>query len=154
MRTLSLSLMAALMLGVTGVGIADAPQPLAGKWNLNLAKSQFISGPAPKAFQRVFTEREGALDMEISGVAPDGTPFSGHSLFRMDGKDYAITGVGNADTMAVKRIDANHYETTMKKDGKVVGSVDSALSADGSVFAQAVKSATGALSSIMVFDRQ
>ena len=46
------------------------------------------------------------MDMVIPAIAPDGTPFTRHSVFRLDGKDYAITGLGDVDTMAVKRIDA------------------------------------------------
>ena len=64
-----------------------------------------------------------------------------------------VASMGNADTMAVQRIDASHYVTTMKKDGKVVGSVDSTLSADGKVFTQAVKSASGTVTSTLVFGR-
>jgi hypothetical protein len=154
MRALSRSLVAALILIVAGMGVAVAAEPLLGTWNLNLAKSQFAPGPAPKAFKRVFVASGDSIDMEISGVAPDGTPFSGHALFRMDGMDYAVTGLGNADTMSVKRIIPNRYETTMKKDGKVTGSVDSTMSADGKVFTQAVRNAAGAVSSTMVFDRQ
>jgi hypothetical protein len=154
MRMFFRSLVAGAILLTAGSAVAAAAEPLLGTWSLNLAKSQFSPGTAPKAFKRVFTAQGDAIDMEISGLTPDGTPFSGHAVFRMDDKDYAITGVGNADTMAVKRIDSSHYLTTMKKDGKVVGSVDSAMSADGKIFTQAVKNASGAVTSTMTFDRQ
>ena len=50
---------------------------------------------------------------------------------KFDGKDYPVTGTANADTVSVKRIDANTVETKQKKDGKVVMTVTTKVSNDG-----------------------
>jgi hypothetical protein len=156
MRTVLRSLIAGSILVAGSIGLAAAAEPLLGTWHLNLAKSQFNPGAAPKSFTRVFTAREDAIDLVLSVVRPDGSPVSGHAFFRLDGKDYPITGLGNADTMAVTRTDAQHYETTMKKNGTVVGSVSSTVSADGKVLTQIAKSpGTGDTpTSVMVFEKQ
>ena len=50
----------------------------------------------------------------------------------LDGKDTPITGNNpNADTDAVKRIDAHTLESVMKKGGKVTTTQRNVVSADG-----------------------
>jgi hypothetical protein len=40
---------------------------------------------------------------------------------KFDGKDYPATGTmpGGADSISIKNVDANHYEATLGKAGKV-----------------------------------
>jgi hypothetical protein len=41
---------------------------------------------------------------------------------KFDGKDYPAAGTmpGGADSISIKKVDANHYEATLKKAGKGV----------------------------------
>jgi hypothetical protein len=157
MRTLLRNLIAGTVLIAAGIGVAGAAELFLGTWNLDLAKSQFYPGPAPKSFKRVFTATGDAFDMQITGVSPDGKPFSRHSVFRLDGKDYPIEGAGPSDTMAVRRIDARHYDTMMKTDGKIVVRAATTISVDGSLFTQVLSGfgADGkATTTTMVLDKQ
>jgi hypothetical protein len=54
---------------------------------------------------------------------------------KLDGKDYPATGImpGVADSISSKKVDANHYETTLKKAGKEVGTSKLEISKDGKV---------------------
>ena len=126
MRTVFRNLVAAAILLIAGIGVAAAGDtgPFLGTWNLSVAKSRFGPGPALKSAQRVYTVAGDALDLVITGVAPDGTPFTRHSVFKLDGRDYPITSLGDFDTMSVKRVDAYHFEMTMKNAGKVVANMD------------------------------
>jgi hypothetical protein len=64
-------------------------------------------------------------------VAADGKEMSMHVTLAYDGKDHPITGNPDADSGAGKAIDAHTSDFTLKKGGKVVGSVHRVVSADG-----------------------
>ena len=55
-----------------------------------------------------------------------------------DGKDYPIIGDPFTDAIAIKRIDANHADTTFKKDGKIVGTAQNVISPDGKTWAEII----------------
>jgi hypothetical protein len=54
-----------------------------------------------------------------------------HVTVVYDGKDHPITGNPDADSGAAKVIDAHTTDFTLKRGGKVVGSVHRVVSADG-----------------------
>jgi len=85
-------------------------------------------GPAPKSSTvKVEADEKGVkIDAEI--VNADGSPSHVQYDAKFDGKDYQVTGLPNADTVSVKRIDANTIESTMKKGGQVVMTVTSQVS--------------------------
>jgi hypothetical protein len=110
--------------------------PFVGTWKLNVAKSKFEPGPAPKSQTRtVVAEGEGAK-YSFEGVRADGTPYSYSFTANYDGKDYPITGAGapgGADTIAIKRVGTHKAEATLKKGGKEVGKSEAEVSKDGTV---------------------
>ena len=110
--------------------------PFVGNWKLNVAKSKFEPGPAPKSQTRtVVAEGEGAK-YSFEGVRADGTSFSYSFAAKYDGKDCPITGTGapgSADTIAIKRVSANKVEATLKKGGKEIGKSEAEVSKDGTV---------------------
>jgi hypothetical protein len=110
--------------------------PFVGTWKLNVAKSKFEPGPAPKGQTRtVVAEGEGAK-YSFEGVRADGTPFSYSFTVNYDGKDYPIIGTGapgGADTIAIKRVGTNKAEATLKRGGKEVGKSEAEVSKDEKV---------------------
>jgi hypothetical protein len=50
---------------------------------------------------------------------------------KFDGKDYAVKGDPGADMVSLKRIDANTFEETIKKNGKIVNINRISIAADG-----------------------
>jgi len=117
-------LLVALALAVT----AAAADQHSGTWKMNPAKSKYSPGPAPKSSTiKVEADEKGVkIDAEI--VNADGSPSHVQYDAKFDGKDYQVTGLPNADTVSVKRIDANTIESTMKKGGQVVMTVTSQVS--------------------------
>ena len=68
-----------------------------------------------------------------------------------------ITGVPNGDTIAVQRIDANTYESTVKKAGQVTMTVRSTVSKDGKTRTSTFKGkdAQGReVNNVVVYDKQ
>jgi hypothetical protein len=110
--------------------------PLLGIWKLNVAKSTFDSAmPAPKSQTRTVMEHGDSVMYMVEGVGADGKPISYSFTVKYDGKDYPVTGTmpGGADMVSIKRVDANNYEATLKKAGKVVGTSKVVISPDGKV---------------------
>ena len=129
-----------------------------GTWKLNLAKSSFSPGPAPKS-QTLKIEAWGddGLKYSADGVGPDGKPTHAEFQAKFDGKDVPFKGNPDADTLAYKRINANTLEATTKLKGKVTIMAKVALSADGKTrtVTQTGTDAQGrAVKSVFVYEKQ
>jgi hypothetical protein len=110
--------------------------PFAGTWKLNVAKSKFEPGPAPKSQTRTVVAQGEGAKYSFDGVGADGTSFSYSFTVKYDGKDCPVTGTGmpgGADTIALKRIGANKVEATLKRGGKEIGKAEAEVSSDGKV---------------------
>ncbi len=135
---------------------ADAPDDVVGTWTLNSAKSKFTPGPGPKSQTRTYAQTAQGTAMSFTGVAADGSPTSGQSTFKYDGKDYKITGSADYDTLSLKRLNGT-VRSDLKKGGKVVGTTIRTLSGHGKIMTLASKGkgATGAtFDNVMVFDKK
>ena len=157
------SLLTTLLLGtVIAVGgqayAAAAPDPVIGTWTLNVAKSQFPPGLAPKSQTRTYAESaEGSTVLTFSGIAADGSPVSGQSTFNYDGKDYPMTGAPFYDTLSMTRVNATTARSVLKKGRKVVGSTIRTVSRHGKVLTLStdLRDARGAKAkTVAVYDRQ
>ena len=133
------------------------PDPIIGTWKVNLAKSKFSPGPAPKSLMRTYTETPQGIALRFTGVAADGAPISRESTFKYDGKDYPITGSPDYDVLAFTRIDSNTVKSTQKKEGKAVGTITRTVSKDDKVMTLLRKgtSVNGTpYDDVLVFDKQ
>jgi len=117
-------LLVSLALAVT----AAAADQHSGTWKMNPAKSKYSPGPAPKSSTIKVEADEKGIKIDAEIVNADGSPSHVQYDAKFDGKDYQVTGLPNADTVSVKRIDANTIESTMKKGGQVVMTVTSQVS--------------------------
>ena len=120
-------LITALALFVT----TTAADQLSGTWKINSAKSKYSPGPPPQSLTVVVESDENNYKVEATGIDGEGKPTHVQYSAKFDGKDYPATGIANADTVSVRRIDANTVETKQKKDGKVVMTVTTKVSNDG-----------------------
>jgi|SRR5450755_3394693 hypothetical protein len=155
LRTILIGTM--LAAGGAAVWAAGAPDPVIGTWTLNVVKSKFNPGPAPKSQTRTYAQSAQGIAMTFNGVAADGSPVSGQSTFNYDGKDYPITGSPDFDTLSLKRVNGSTVKAVMKLSGKVVGSTTRSISEHGKVMTLSSKgtSAKGApYDNVAVFDKQ
>ncbi len=129
-----LYLVAALMTFgiVMTVGVARAADdPMSGTWKVNLAKSKFDPGPAPKTLTATIKVENGTEIFASEGV--DGAGNATHAMFtaKFGGPDAPVMGIAYADTVSLKRVKANHIVATMKKGGKVTMTVHVVVAEDG-----------------------
>jgi hypothetical protein len=123
-----------LAAGIGSVALAaDAPDPIVGTWKLNIAESKFTPGPAPKSQKRTYSQTEQGTVLTFTGVAADGSPISGRSTFKYDGKDYPMTGSPNYYTVSLKRLNGTTVRAALKKGGKAVGTTIRTISGRGKV---------------------
>lgn len=111
--------------------VTTAADQLSGTWKMNAEKSKYSPGPPTKSLTVVVVSDENNYKVEATGTDGEGKPINVQYGAKFDGKDYPATGIANADTVSVKRIDANTVEVMQKKDGKVVMTVTSKVSNDG-----------------------
>ena len=111
-----------------------AQNPLVGTWKLNVAKSKYNSGAAPKSLTRTVEAQGDKMKYIFEGVTADGTAINYNFTVSYDGKDYPITGSGvpgGADTIAIKQLNASSYDSTLKKAGQPVLTTTAQVSKDG-----------------------
>jgi hypothetical protein len=134
-------LVAAAVVFASGFAQSDkaGDLPYAGKWKLNVAKSDF--GETTVTFAQT-----GSGEVQFTAAGQSYT-------FQMDGKDYpALFG----RTAAWKQIDANTWETVNKQDGKQFSTETTRLSPDGktlTVNAKGSMPAGGTFDQTVVYER-
>jgi len=107
-----------------------AADPHVGTWKLNEAKSKITSGTT-KFTLVTFKDMLGNIKITQEGISEDGKPIHVEWSGKFDGRDYPVTGDPNADTRAYRKVDDRTLEVTAKKNGKVIATARTAVSADG-----------------------
>jgi hypothetical protein len=152
-RTLIVMLLCCFALSVA----ASPADPHVGTWKLNVAKSKYSPGPAPKEVTMKIEAKGAGIHLTQTGTDAAGKPIKIDFTANYDGKDTPVTGVANTDTIAVKRVDANTSEGTLKKGGKVVMTVTSVVSKDGKTRTSTFKGTDAAgkpVNNVAVYDKQ
>jgi hypothetical protein len=136
---------------------ADSDDPIIGTWKLNLSKSKYIPGPAPRSQTRVYKETPEGIFVTIETVdAKGGRQPPIQFPERYDGKDYPITGSNIGDALALKRINNLVAEATMKHAGKVVALTRRIITDNGKTLVLIYQETNyeHPVDNIIVYDRQ
>ncbi len=104
-----------------------------GTWKINLEKSTYPAGPAPKSLTRTITADGDNVTYSFEGTAADGSALKYSFTVKYDGKDYPITGTGpiGSDHISLKQVNSHMTQGTLKKSDKVVATVHTTVSHDG-----------------------
>jgi len=131
--------------------------PQVGVWKLNLAKSKYTPGPAPKSGTTTIEAAGAGAKVTVDQELADGTKRHWTFTANYDGKDSPVTGNPEADTVARTRINATTVQTVSKKGGKVTTTQTSAVSSDGktrTVTTKGVNAAGQQVSNVAVYEKQ
>ena len=132
--------------------------PHVGVWTLNVAKSKYSPGPAPKSATTKIEAVGDGTRFVVDQVMADGTTRHWESTANYDGKDVPVIGNNpNSDTTSRKRINATTVETVSKKAGKVTVTQRSVVSADGktrTVTTTGVDASGKQVNSVAVYEKQ
>src|SRR5467141_237785 len=90
--------------------------PFVGTWKLDVAKSKYDPGPAPKSQTRTW---DASGKVTVEGINAAGKPVTYGYPIMNDGKDYPTTGSvpNGADMISSKKIDPNTVEVNFKRGG-------------------------------------
>jgi hypothetical protein len=156
MQTIFKTLLVGAVLAI-GSGTALAADAVEGTWKLNLSKSTFSPGPAPKGQSRTYVESAQGMTVTVKTTAADGKESTSTILFKDDGKSYPATGNPDFDAISAKRVDALTLNSTQTKAGAIVGTAVRTVSKDGKTltFTQKGTHANGGkFEDVSVYDKQ
>jgi hypothetical protein len=125
---ISATLIAALVLGLAVIAVAQNPN--VGVWKMNLAKTE-SSRPKWKSYTLTTEAQENGIKVVQDWVDADGKPMHVTYAAKYDGKDYPVTGRPDADTMSFTRPNANTTNYVFKKGGKEAWRGQAVVSKDG-----------------------
>jgi len=128
-RTL-LSFSLALAIGST-VAVAQKPSVMPGQWTLDVSKSSFSPGPAPKSQHAVLTAIPNGIRTVADRIEADGKKVHFEWDGTFDEKDRPVIGDPARDTVSVKKIDDYTLEVTNKKAGMVTTVLRAVYAKDG-----------------------
>jgi hypothetical protein len=133
-----------------------AADPFAGTWKLNLEKSKYKTGTAPKEQTATIAEAGSDLEVTISGTAADGTATMSHYTVPAEGGEGKIIE-SPYEAVSGKRIGPNEREVRYSKSGKVVLTTHNRVSADGNTVTVHVKGTNAQgqpMDAVVVYDKQ
>ena len=137
--------------------IAVAADPHDGTWKVNVAKSKYNPGPAPKSLMTKRETQSNGIKTIFDGVDADGKALHYEYVATLDGKDCPVIGSPSFDAISLKKIDSNTYEWVTKKGGNEVTRGRTIYSKDGKTRTQTEKSkdAKGQeVTSTVVYEKQ
>ena len=135
----------------------QAQEPWFGTWKLNLAKSKYSPGPAPKSTTTKLEPWQGGFKNTTDAVTATGEARHVEYSGKFDGKDNTVSGNPDVDTNTYRRIDDHTYEVVAKKSGKATLTSRIVISPDGKTrtVTQTGKNAQGqTVNNTAVYDRQ
>ena len=129
-----------ILTGVTALGLAAAalPQlafaqssPQIGTWKLNLQKSEFIPGPAPRSRTlNIALDGQNVIDT-VQTIDAQGNASTSVVMHVYDGKPHPATGFPDFDATVITQVDANSLIASRLKAGKLVQIGTFVISQDG-----------------------
>jgi len=142
---------------VLSSSVALAAENWLGTWKLDVAKSKYSPGPAPKSLTLKFEATADGIKLTSDGVNAEGNPTHGEYVSKFDGKDVPWKGNPDADTASAKKIDDNSYENVWKKDGKTTITAKAVVSKSGKTLTVALTGTNAkgqTVNNTSVYDRQ
>jgi hypothetical protein len=140
-----------------GLHAQDADDPILGTWKLNLSKSKYIPGPAPRSQTRVYRRTPNGIFVTIETVDATGRKQPTIEFEeKYDGKEYPIKGSAIGDALVLTRINNYLSEATMKHGGMVVATTRRIITDNGKTLMLIYKETDfeRPVDNIIVYDRQ
>ena len=161
MKTMRLSACASFVASLLAVAMtvtlsAQGADPFMGMWKMNVTKSTFSPGPAPKSGSVTFTAAGTGFSAVIEGVGAKDEKVRWEYTGAYGGPDAPVKGNPDGDMVSVSRISANMVQTTLKKAGKTTVVNTRTVSADGKTMTVTTKGTNAqgqAVHNVQVFEK-
>src|SRR5256714_4847746 len=118
----------AVALSFTATAACFAANPHIGTWKLNEAKSKLLPEMG-KNTTVVYAEQKDKMKVTVDGVDKDGKTTHSVWVGKFDGKAYPVKGNLPYNSVAYKVVNDRTYDLTAMKDGKMLWTGKSTVSA-------------------------
>jgi hypothetical protein len=125
--------------------------PLLGTWHLNVPKSTYKPGPAPKNQTRIYEKHRFGIQATVKTDYADGRSTTVQSVWDYDNMEHRVTGSEDTDSITVKQINLHTHEATMSHAGKETGTFQRVISKDGKQMTVTIK--RGSAISVEVYEK-
>ena len=119
MRRVTLLAIMVVVSALVLANIAEAADNQVGTWKLNVAKSKFSPGPAPKDATLTIESQADGVKLTNHVIDAEGKTVHKELSPKYDGKDYPMTGNPDADMISLKKIDDNTIETVPQEGRQI-----------------------------------
>jgi hypothetical protein len=133
-----------------------AADPQMGTWKLNEAKSKFTPGTL-KFTTLTAKNMFGNIKVTQDGIDANGKSIHVEWSGKFDGKDYPVMGSPASDARSYTKVNDRTLQFTAKKNGKVVATGQTVVSADGksrTVIATGTTPKGKKFKNVAVYDKQ
>jgi hypothetical protein len=138
------------------IGFAQS-NPWLGMWKLNLAKSTYPSGEAPRSATFNFQGAGANLTNTVDTVSAAGSSTRAVNMHNYDGQPHPVTGNPDVDARSYTRVDANTVISASVKAGKLVQVATIVLSQDGRTITTTTRGTDARgqqVNTVAVYDKQ
>ncbi len=136
---------------------AAQSDPMVGTWKLNVAKSKYNPGPAPRSLTVVVSAAAQGTVANTEGVNAQGMPTKTTIVIICDGQPHPVTGAPNVDALSCRQPDPYTQTFTNMKGGKATTGGTLVVSRDGKITTISTKGTTAAgqqIDNVAIYDRQ
>ena len=102
-----------------------------GSWILNLEKSSYDPGPAPRSQTRTYERVPEGIKATITTVDSKGQSVTSRYTAKYDSLEHPLTGSATVNAIALKRINATTAEATLTHARKLIGTARRVIDQDG-----------------------
>ena|SRR5687767_12479390 len=152
-----MALTAVFAMALGAISGAQTTDPVVGTWRLDVAKSTYKPGPAPKSATVVIDAVGKGIKVAVNAVMADGTPMKWDYTSARDGKDVPVAGNPNYDTANVTQSSPTEGKIVYKKAGKVVMTNETSVAKDGksmTVTSKGTDSKGQAVNNVAIYTKQ
>ena len=148
----------AAVVGILALSYTASAQtdPNVGTWKLNLAKSKYNGANAPKSSTVVVESAGKGVKVTSTTVLADGSTRTIAYTANYDGKDAAVTGTPDYNTVSMTRT-GNTIKGVRRRGGKRAQTFTTVVSADGktrTTTAAGTDAMGKKINTVQVYDRQ
>lgn len=125
-----------------------------GGWELDLTRSMFSPGPAPRSEIRSYQEEHEGIKAEILTVNADGSKTHMQYVASFNDVVAVVTGSHQTDAVRMRKIDSYTAESQLSFGGQLVGRARRVVSKDGQTLTITLeRTAPAAVHNVEVFRR-